>query len=107
MAKVKKVKKAKKVTKVKKIKVKKLPKTILRKYRELLVKEREKVGGGLAHIAETTLNKSQRDSSGDLSGYAYHMADMASDDYERDFYLNEARKAIEKRLSRDTIYILD
>ena len=104
MAKVKKAKKSKKakrVTKVKKIKmavqieekkpkIKKLPKTVLRKYKELLVKERGIVDGGLSHIAETTLNKSQRDSSGDLSGYAYHMADMASDDYERDFSLGRA-----------------
>ena len=101
MAKAKKVKKAKKITKVKKTKkvvqteekkpkIKSLPKTILRKYKELLIKERERVGGELSHIAETTLNKSQRDSSGDLSGYAYHMADMASDDYERDFSLGRA-----------------
>ncbi len=88
MAKAKKGNKAKKITKVKKIR--KLPKTILRKYKELLIKERERVGGELSHIAETTLNKSQRESSGDLSGYAYHMADMASDDYERDFSLGRA-----------------
>ena len=101
MAKVKRSKKLKKVTKVKKmkkavrpaekkLKIKKLPKTVLKKYRDLLVKERGIVGGGLSHIAETTLNKSQRDSSGDLSGYSYHMADMASDDYERDFSLSRA-----------------
>jgi len=83
--KVKKIKKVKKVTKVKS-----LPKTILKKYKALLIKEREKVGGGLSHIAETTLNKSQRDASGDLSGYSYHMADMASDDYEREFSLGRA-----------------
>lgn len=71
-------------------KYKKMPKLELRKYRKLLLKEREKVGGGLTHIAEDTLNKSQRDASGDLSGYAYHMADMASDDYERDFSLGRA-----------------
>ena len=62
----------------------------MKKYKKLLVAEREKVGGGLSHIAETTLNKSQRDASGDLSGYSYHMADMASDDYERDFSLSRA-----------------
>ena len=72
------------------MKIKSLPRTILRKYKELLIKERDRVGGELSHIAETTLNKSQRDSSGDLSGYAYHMADMASDDYERDFSLGRA-----------------
>ena len=98
MAKAKKTKRAKKVVpvrkknvpEVKKPKMKKLPKPALKKYKGLLVKEREKVGGGLSHIAETTLNRSQREASGDLSGYSYHMADMASDDYEREFSLGRA-----------------
>jgi RNA polymerase-binding protein DksA len=75
---------------LKKLKVKKLPRASLKKYKKLLIKEREKVGGGLSYIAETTLNKSQREASGDLSGYSYHMADMASDDYEREFSLGRA-----------------
>ena len=71
-------------------KPKKLAKSELKKYKELLVKERGKVGGDLSHITQNTLNKSQREASGDLSGYSYHMADMASDDYERDFSLGRA-----------------
>jgi RNA polymerase-binding protein DksA len=67
-----------------------MPKGELKKYRELLVKMRTQVGGDLSHITENTLNKSARDASGDLSGYSYHMADMASDDYERDFSLGRA-----------------
>ncbi|MCX5686043.1 MAG: TraR/DksA C4-type zinc finger protein [Candidatus Omnitrophica bacterium] len=94
MAKAKKAKLMRKAkrsgAKAAKPKMKKMPKTKLKFYQALLVKEREKVGGGLSHIAETTLNKSQRDASGDLSGYSYHMADMASDDYERDFSLGRA-----------------
>lgn len=101
MAKAKKVKRAKKTKMAKrvkkiaqkkevKLKLKKLPKTELKIYKELLMKEREKVGGGLSHIADTTLNKSARDASGDLSGYSFHMADMASDDYEREFSLGRA-----------------
>jgi len=94
MAKSKKVKSVKKakgsVKKTAKPKIKKMPKPELKIFTALLLKEREKVGGGLSHIAETTLNKSQRDASGDLSGYSYHMADMASDDYERDFSLGRA-----------------
>ena len=78
------------VKKAKAAKIKKMTKTELKKYKEILLKEREKVGGDLSHIAENTLNKSQRDASGDLSGYSYHMADMASDDYERDFSLGRA-----------------
>lgn len=71
-------------------KPKKLPKKVLTVYKDLLIKERTKVGGELSHIAENTLNKSQRDFAGDLSGYSFHMADMASDDYERDFSLGRA-----------------
>lgn len=71
-------------------KMKKMPRAELKKYLALLLKERTKVGGDLSHITEDTLNKSQREASGDLSGYSYHMADMASDDYERDFSLGRA-----------------
>ena len=78
------------VKKVKAVKIKKMPKTELKKYKGLLIEERKKVGGDLSHIAENTLNRSQRDASGDLSGYSYHMADMASDDYDRDFSLGRA-----------------
>jgi RNA polymerase-binding protein DksA len=72
------------------VKHKRLPAKELKKYKGLLLQERAKVDGGLSYIAKTTLNKSQRDASGDLSGYSYHMADMASDDYERDFSLGRA-----------------
>lgn len=72
------------------IKVKRMPRSELKFYKALLLKEREKVGGELSHIAKNTLNKSARDASGDLSGYSYHMADTASDDYERDFSLGRA-----------------
>lgn len=82
-------------------KVKKMPKSELKIYRDLLLKEREKSGGGLSHIAETTLNKSQREASGDLSGYSYHMADMASDDYEREFSLGRASD------EQETLYSID
>jgi RNA polymerase-binding protein DksA len=71
-------------------KPKKMSKRELKKYKILLVAERQKVGGDLSHIAQNTLNKSQREASGDLSGYSYHMADQASDDYERDFSLGRA-----------------
>lgn len=71
-------------------KPKKMPKAELKKYKALLLKERDKIGGELNYITENTLKKSQRDATGDLSGYSYHMADMASDDYERDFTLGRA-----------------
>lgn len=73
-----------------KIKIKRMLKKELNKYKALLVKEREKIGGGIDHIAQESLKTSQRESSGDLSGYSFHMADVASDNYEVEFSLGRA-----------------
>jgi DnaK suppressor protein len=74
----------------KKVKIKRMPKKELNKYKALLVKEREKIGGGIDHITQESLKTSQRDASGDLSGYSFHMADVASDNYEVEFSLGRA-----------------
>jgi DnaK suppressor protein len=73
-----------------KIKIKRMLKKDLNKYKALLVKEREKIGGGINHIAQESLKTSQREASGDLSGYSFHMADVASDNYEVEFSLGRA-----------------
>jgi RNA polymerase-binding protein DksA len=70
--------------------IKRMSKEELKKFKTLLLREREQAGGDLSHIADSTLNKSARDASGDLSGYSYHMADQATDDYDRDFSLERA-----------------
>jgi RNA polymerase-binding protein DksA len=62
----------------------------LEKFKKLLLKKRDEIIGGMKHITDENLSKSQREASGDLSGYAYHMADMASDNYEREFLLGLA-----------------
>ena len=87
--------------KEKKFKIKRMPVKDLKKYKELLLKEREKIGGGLNHIASESLKTSQRDASGDLSGYSFHMADMASDNYEMEFSLGRASE------EQDLIYSVD
>lgn len=61
----------------------------LLKHKKLLLKLREDVAGDISHIAKENL-KSQKESSGDLSGYSFHMADMASDSYDRELSLNIA-----------------
>jgi RNA polymerase-binding protein DksA len=38
----------------------------------------------MGHLEETVLKQNQRDSSGDLSGYSFHMADAGTDAYERE-----------------------
>ena len=87
--------------KPRKIKIKRMPKKELNKYRALLVKEREKIGGGINHITQDALKTSQREASGDLSGYSFHMADVASDNYEVEFSLGRASD------EQDILYTID
>jgi len=74
----------------KKVKKEKMSKRELKIFKDLLIKEKVGLLDGLTNITNETLKKSQREASGDLSGYTYHMADMASDVYERDFLLQLA-----------------
>ena len=62
----------------------------LEKFKKLLLKKREEIVGELKHITKDVTMKSQREASGDLSGYVYHMADAATDSYDREFSLNIA-----------------
>lgn len=87
--------------KLKKMKLKKMPAKDLKKYKKALLKEREEIGGGITHITEEALKTSQRDAAGDLSGYSYHMADVASDNYEREFSLGRASE------EQDLLYTID
>ena len=60
------------------------------KLKTQLQAERAKIADGLNHIERDNLNRSQRDASGDLSGYSFHMADMATDNFDREFSLDIA-----------------
>ena len=42
----------------------------------------------IAFLAGDNLNRSQRESSGDLSSYSFHMADQGTDNFDREFALN-------------------
>lgn len=66
---------------------------------ELLLKKKLELLKGIEHIANDTLKTSQRDAAGDLSAYSLHMADVASDNYEREFSLSLA-DAEQKLLNR-------
>ncbi len=68
----------------------KMLKKELKVYRELLLKQKERIVDGIKHIAEDTLKKSQKDAAGDMSGYTLHMADVATDSYDREFSLGLA-----------------
>lgn len=57
------------------------------KLKKTLLKMREDVNAKVKHIEKENLGRSQKDASGDLSGYSLHMADVASDNFERDMSL--------------------
>lgn len=73
----------------------------LERFKKLLLKKREDIITEMNNITKDTLSKSQREASGDLSGYSFHMADQATDNYDREFSLNLASD------SQKLIYVID
>jgi len=55
----------------------------------------------IAFLAGDNLNRSQRESSGDLSSYSFHMADHGTDNFDREFALNLVSS------EQDVIYEID
>ncbi len=68
----------------------KMDKKSIKFFKELLLKKKAELSKGIEHIAKDALKTSQRDATGDLSGYSLHMADMATDNYDREFSLGLA-----------------
>jgi RNA polymerase-binding protein DksA len=56
----------------------------------LILSRKEQARDDINHISEDTLKKSQKEASGDISGYTFHMADVATDNYDREFSLSLA-----------------
>jgi len=76
---------------------KKFNKKELAGFKKLILKRKEEILEDIKHISEDTLKKSQKEACGDISGYTYHMADVATDTYDREFSLSLAsndRKAL-------------
>lgn len=73
----------------------------LAEFKKLILKRKEEVVEGIKHISEDTLKKTQKDAAGDISGYTYHMADVATDTYDREFSLGIASN------DRKVLYELD
>ena len=61
----------------------------LKIFRRLLLTQKTNLAGGIQQIAKEA-SKSQRETAGDISTYTYHMADVASDTYDRELSLNIA-----------------
>lgn len=55
-----------------------------------LIDMRDQILDGIDFLAGDNLKRSQRDSSGDLSGYSIHMADVGTDNFDREFALSLA-----------------
>ncbi len=62
----------------------------LKFFKDLLLKKKAQVSKGIENIAKDALKTSQREAAGDLSGYSLHMADVATDNYDREFSLGLA-----------------
>jgi RNA polymerase-binding transcription factor DksA len=64
----------------------------LKHMEELLLAERQRLSRELDHLETNVLKKSMRETSGELSGYSFHMADVGTDAMEREkaFYFASA-----------------
>lgn len=60
--------------------------------KEQLIRLRERFSDEVTHREDDSLSRSPRDQAGDLSGYAIHLADSASDEYNREFSLSLASR---------------
>jgi len=67
------------------LKKKKMLKADLSAFKKLILKKKEDIIDHIREISEETVKKSQKDASGDISSYTYHMADVATDNYDREF----------------------
>lgn len=78
---------------------KKYTKKELREFKAHILNRKEALQDDMTHLSEENLKKSPKESSGDISGYSYHMADVATDTYDREFSLglvsNERETLIE------------
>lgn len=68
----------------------KLTKKNIEYFKRLILKRKDELIEGLKHSLDETLKKSPREAAGDISGYALHMADLATDTYDREFSLSLA-----------------
>ena len=69
-------------------------------YRKLLLKAKEQIVGDLRQLSDDH-SESNNDRSGDISGHALHMADVATDMYDREFLLGLASN------DRELLYEID
>ena len=69
---------------------KKMLKKELAQFKKLITELRDKILEDVKHISEDAIKQSQREAAGDISTYTYHMADIATDTYDREFSIGLA-----------------
>ncbi len=78
----------------------------LAQYKRILLDLRKKLVGNVTYMEDEALGKSRQDASGDLSNVPIHMADVGTDNYDRDLTIGliqngeEELKAIDNALER-------
>ncbi len=78
----------------------------LAQYKRILLDLRKKLVGNVTFMEDEALGKSRQDASGDLSNVPIHMADVGTDNYDRDLTIGliqngeEELKAIDNALER-------
>ena len=78
----------------------------LAQYKTILLDLRKKLVGNVTFMEDEALGKSGQDASGDLSNVPIHMADVGTDNYDRDLTIGliqngeEEVKAIDNALER-------
>jgi RNA polymerase-binding transcription factor DksA len=77
-----------------------LTKKDLKRFEQFLNEKKEKLLQELGYLESSTLGKNLLEQSGDLSGYAYHLADQAADAVDR-----EHAFAMASRESRYLLYL--
>jgi len=76
----------------------KFDKEELEKYNKMLLKKKEEMLKEMRGVQKDSLSTSPRDASGDLSAYTFHMADVATDSFDREFSLSIATNVQQKIL---------
>ena len=71
---------------------KKLTKKLLDYFKEKLLSEKQKVLEGMDELQQSNLKQSISDSAGEISRYSYHLGDVASLSYGREFSMGLAER---------------
>ncbi|MFN3467677.1 MAG: TraR/DksA family transcriptional regulator [Candidatus Brocadiales bacterium] len=75
-------------------------------FKKILLSLREKLVGNVNSLQGEALGKNRQDAAGDLSNVPFHMADLGTDNYERDIMIHlmenetEAVKRIDAALAK-------